>query len=187
MSGPESSKAPVAMSTTSLASRFGSRGRLLERSGIRRPWHEPPGCATGTDHARGPSVHGNVAFSGAFGQAPAQAPGGFQTRALPVEPIACLTHKICAINGVMTSEKRTNYAFSPAQCRAARALLGWSRERLSEASGVSMRALSDFELMTTTPRVETIEKLYTALSNAGIAFIPEDGGGAGLRFLTPTT
>ncbi|CAO4184626.1 Helix-turn-helix protein [Methylorubrum populi] len=69
------------------------------------------------------------------------------------------------------------------QLRAARALLGWSQERLSEASGVSLPTIKRLEpgegsLQT---RVDTLNKLQAALEAAGVLFIPENGGGAGVR------
>jgi transcriptional regulator with XRE-family HTH domain len=68
-----------------------------------------------------------------------------------------------------------------AQCRAARALLGWSRESLAEASRVGLRTVVDFEGGVREPRALTVEALRRALESAGIQFIAENGGGPGLR------
>lgn len=68
-----------------------------------------------------------------------------------------------------------------AQCRAARALLDWSREDLAEASKVSLRTIVDFERGAREPRDLTLEAIERALSGAGVQFIPENGGGAGVR------
>ncbi|MBX6373148.1 MAG: helix-turn-helix transcriptional regulator [Acetobacteraceae bacterium] len=81
----------------------------------------------------------------------------------------------------MSSPNRTNDAISAAQCRAARALLGWSREKLAEISGVPLRTLADFELKNTAPRATTTGKLAAALRGAGVEFIAENGGGQGVR------
>jgi transcriptional regulator with XRE-family HTH domain len=72
-------------------------------------------------------------------------------------------------------------AFSSAQCRSARALVDWSRDQLSDASGVSVRTIADFEQGNAAPRPSTAAKLTTALEAAGVEFIPENGGGAGVR------
>lgn len=73
------------------------------------------------------------------------------------------------------------HAISPAQCRAARALIVWSRDRLADASGVPPRTLADFELGNTAPRRTTMDRIRTSLEDAGVEFIAENGGGAGVR------
>lgn len=69
----------------------------------------------------------------------------------------------------------------PEQIRAARALLGWKREDLANASGLTVRTLVRIENAQTTPRQTTLETLSAALESAGIEFIPENGGGPGVR------
>ncbi|WP_279594555.1 MULTISPECIES: multiprotein-bridging factor 1 family protein [unclassified Methylobacterium] len=71
---------------------------------------------------------------------------------------------------------------SPAQCRAARALLNWTREQLAEQSRVSKMTLADFETAKRRPYDRTLTDIRSALEGAGIEFIPENGGGAGIRF-----
>ena len=73
------------------------------------------------------------------------------------------------------------HAITPAQSRAARGLIGWSRDQLAAASGVPGRTLSDFELGNTVPRATTTSRLQTALEAAGVEFIAGNGGGAGVR------
>jgi transcriptional regulator with XRE-family HTH domain len=68
-----------------------------------------------------------------------------------------------------------------AQCRAARALLDWSREQLAEASKVGLRTIVDFERSARDPREVTKDALRRALESAGVEFIDENGGGAGVR------
>jgi transcriptional regulator with XRE-family HTH domain len=68
------------------------------------------------------------------------------------------------------------------QCRAARALLGWSREELAKQCRVSNATLADFEAGKRTPYGRTLADIQKAFEDAGIQFIPENGGGAGLRF-----
>ena len=67
------------------------------------------------------------------------------------------------------------------QIKAARALIGWSREELSQASGIPKITISRVETVATTPRASTLAAIRTALEAAGVEFIPENGGGAGVR------
>lgn len=78
-------------------------------------------------------------------------------------------------------------AISAAQSRAARALLDWSRDDLAAASGIPGRTLADFELGNTAPRARTLEAIRAAFEAAGILFIEENGGGAGVRLAKPTS
>ena len=68
-----------------------------------------------------------------------------------------------------------------AQCRGARAMLGWSRAKLAEKSQVSERTVIDFERDARTPIASTKLAIKTAFEAAGIEFIPENGGGPGVR------
>ena len=68
------------------------------------------------------------------------------------------------------------------QVRAARALIGWSQTQLADAAGVPVSIVERFE--TGAPDAiadEAIEKMRGALEAAGVAFIPKNGGGAGVR------
>jgi len=69
------------------------------------------------------------------------------------------------------------------QLRAARALLGWNQERLADASGVSLATIKRIEPIDGAPQVRdgTADKLRAALERAGVEFIEENGGGAGVR------
>ena len=71
---------------------------------------------------------------------------------------------------------------TPAQIRAARALLNWSRKDLSKRSGVSMRALANIEHAEAKARDRTLIAIGQALSMAGVEFIDTNGtAGIGLR------
>ncbi len=70
---------------------------------------------------------------------------------------------------------------SPEQCRAARGLLGWSQSDLSEASKTATKTIADFERGAREPYARTLEDVQAALEQAGVEFIPENGGGAGVR------
>ncbi len=68
-----------------------------------------------------------------------------------------------------------NSAISSAQCRAARALLGWSRRRLAEAARVSERTVYDFERDARKPHYGTLATIRQALERNGIVFLGDDG------------
>lgn len=70
---------------------------------------------------------------------------------------------------------------SPRQIRAGRALIDWTREDLAKASGLTVRTLTRVENSQTTSRRTTLEALRAALEDGGIEFIPENGGGVGVR------
>ena len=71
-----------------------------------------------------------------------------------------------------------------AQIRAARALLDWSRQALSDSSGVGISALMRLESANGIPggNIKTFEAVQNAFEKAGIQFIgtPDDGPGARL-------
>lgn len=65
---------------------------------------------------------------------------------------------------------------SPAQCRAARALLGWTQKELESKSGVNLKTIADFERAARTPFARTIRDIVEALEAAGIKLLaPEEG------------
>lgn len=67
------------------------------------------------------------------------------------------------------------------QCRAARALVQWSREEAATHAKVSIEALADFETGRGSPAPDLIDRLKAALEEGGAVFIPENGGGLGVR------
>lgn len=67
------------------------------------------------------------------------------------------------------------------QCRAARALVELSRDRLAQFSGIDAAAIEAFERKLEEPARETVAALQAALEKAGAVFIPENGGGVGVR------
>jgi transcriptional regulator with XRE-family HTH domain len=70
----------------------------------------------------------------------------------------------------------------PEQCRAARAMLGWSQSDLAEASLVGRRTLATFENGSRPITDRTVRDIREALERAGITFIEGDNdGGPGIR------
>ena len=73
---------------------------------------------------------------------------------------------------------------TPIQCRMARTALDWSSADLARAAEVGQATVTRFETGRDA-RMSTVEKLRSAFEAAGIAFIAENGGGAGVRFREP--
>lgn len=73
---------------------------------------------------------------------------------------------------------------TPALCRAARALLDISQPELAELAGVGLSTVYDFEKERRSVSARSVSVMKVALENAGIQFIPENGGvGVRLRKL----
>lgn len=68
-----------------------------------------------------------------------------------------------------------------AQSRAARALLDWSQEQLAAAAHLGVSTIRDFEKGRRVPTHNNLAGMVAALKGAGVEFIPENGGGAGVR------
>jgi transcriptional regulator with XRE-family HTH domain len=64
---------------------------------------------------------------------------------------------------------------SAAQCRAARALIGWSQDQLASSSGVSKATIANFETSLRLPQGRTLQEIKTALERVGIEFIGQEG------------
>ena len=76
---------------------------------------------------------------------------------------------------------------SPAQIRAARALLDINQTKLSQWASISVATLKRIE---SAPEIrgaaDTIWKIQRALESAGVEFIPEEAGrGPGVRLRRP--
>lgn len=68
----------------------------------------------------------------------------------------------------------------PVQCKMARVALGLGVRELAEAAQVSPDTIARLERgEELKPR--TVAAVQTALESAGVEFIPENGGGAGVR------
>jgi transcriptional regulator with XRE-family HTH domain len=75
----------------------------------------------------------------------------------------------------------------PAQCRAGRALLGWSQAKLAEEASVNKRTIMDFETSGRQPYERTLSDLRNAMEANGVRFIGDRqssaDGGSGARML----
>lgn len=67
------------------------------------------------------------------------------------------------------------------QTRAARGLIGWSQQELATAAGVGLSTVRDFEKGRRHPHPNNMAAIQKALESAGVQFIEENGGGAGVR------
>jgi DNA-binding XRE family transcriptional regulator len=73
----------------------------------------------------------------------------------------------------------------PIQCRLARTALGWGVVDLAKAAGVSTQTVVRLERGEEL-RETTLARIQAVLEDAGIEFIPADGGGVGVRFRNPS-
>ncbi|BCH22096.1 transcriptional regulator [Mesorhizobium sp. L-8-3] len=73
-----------------------------------------------------------------------------------------------------------------AQIRAARGLVNWTQPELAKQSGLALGTIQRMEKIGTgRSSVANVEAVQRALEAAGVAFIPENGGGAGVRLARP--
>lgn len=70
---------------------------------------------------------------------------------------------------------------TPAQSRAARALIEWSQEQLADAAHLGLSTVRDFEKGRRTPTHNNLAGIKIALETAGVIFIERNGGGPGVR------
>ena len=75
----------------------------------------------------------------------------------------------------------TPLALSATQCQEARVLLCWTLERLALESEIAPATVRRFETSERSPRGATLHRIKATLEAAGVEFIPENGGGAGVR------
>jgi predicted transcriptional regulator len=70
---------------------------------------------------------------------------------------------------------------TPEQCRAARGLLDWTQGDIAERAAVGIVTVRQLEAGTHEPRRATRDVIKRAFESAGVEFIPENGGGPGVR------
>ena len=82
-----------------------------------------------------------------------------------------------------TSVNMKGGGLTSAQIRAARALLRWSAADLASAASLGANTVRRAEVMEGTTSLTTANELAIrrALEAAGVEFIDENGGGAGVR------
>lgn len=75
---------------------------------------------------------------------------------------------------------------SAKQMKAARQFLEWNQRDLAEKSGLSLPTIQRMEkLGLGRSSAANAEKIRLTLEEAGVEFIPENGGGAGVRMREP--
>lgn len=72
----------------------------------------------------------------------------------------------------------------PVQCRMARVALGWGTRELAKRAEVSPDTIARLERGERL-RENTVMSIKEAFEQAGLEFIPENGGGVGVRFSKP--
>jgi DNA-binding transcriptional regulator YiaG len=70
---------------------------------------------------------------------------------------------------------------TPAQCRAARALLNFTQPRLAEMASLGLSTVVDFEKERRQVSNEAKDAMQSALEAAGVIFVAENGEGPGVR------
>ncbi|MBZ7927612.1 transcriptional regulator (plasmid) [Ensifer adhaerens] len=85
---------------------------------------------------------------------------------------------------MINSKSHDDNEITGAQIRAARALLRWSAKELAKAAAIGVATVSRAEVEdgVTSLTSANLKAIQQALEAAGIEFIPENGGGAGVRF-----
>jgi transcriptional regulator with XRE-family HTH domain len=83
------------------------------------------------------------------------------------------------------SKKVSDLFLIPAQVRAGRAFLNWSRDELAKAAGVSASSVRDIEMQRRTADAGILMTIQRTLVNAGVVFVPGDEiAGPGVRLNT---
>ncbi len=70
---------------------------------------------------------------------------------------------------------------TPAQCRAARALLEMTQTELAHVAKVGLSTVVDFERRRREVSSDAVKIMRDALVKEGVEFIEENGGGPGVR------
>ncbi|MBI1774417.1 MAG: helix-turn-helix transcriptional regulator [Proteobacteria bacterium] len=68
-------------------------------------------------------------------------------------------------------KKEPRRVLSPAQCRAARAILGWTQADLAERSELARKTIADFEMNVRSLQFRTRRDITAAFEGVGIEFI----------------
>lgn len=85
-----------------------------------------------------------------------------------------------------TARRTGERMLTPAQIRAARALLDWSQPDLAKRCGVHVNTIKSFERGRSGPVWDTMSKIERALKKAGVVFIDgTETEGPGVRLREP--
>jgi DNA-binding XRE family transcriptional regulator len=76
---------------------------------------------------------------------------------------------------------RETPVLSPAQCRAARAILGWTQAILAERAGLARKTIADFEMNLRNLQYRTRRDITLTFQAAGIEFLWERDAQGGVR------
>jgi transcriptional regulator with XRE-family HTH domain len=79
------------------------------------------------------------------------------------------------------------HMMTPTQCKMARVAIGWGVRELAAAAKVGVSTVTRFEAGKGVPIPATVMAMRTALESAGVEFIPQNGGGAGVRLRKVTS
>ena len=71
------------------------------------------------------------------------------------------------------------------QSKAARALLELNQSDVAKLANISISTMRDFETGKRTPHERNLTAIKDTLEGAGVIFIEENGGGAGVRLAKP--
>ena len=111
-----------------------------------------------------------------------------QTSTIPDREDSVLVFFTCGHILIVLTQQRSKFqcrmvilSLLPAQCRAARALIGWSLDELSSASKIAKETIADFEAGILSPPERILQDMKRSFETAGVLFILENGGGAGVR------
>lgn len=69
---------------------------------------------------------------------------------------------------------------NPNVCRAARALLDWTQDRLAKEANVGVSTVKNFEAGKSVPMANNLTAIGDAFDRAGVRIIPEEEGGPGV-------
>ncbi|WP_436642481.1 helix-turn-helix domain-containing protein [Microbaculum sp. FT89] len=79
------------------------------------------------------------------------------------------------------STENVDFPITPAQCRAARALVDLTQPQLAAAASLGLSTVVDFEKSRRAVSSDAAKAIRNALEAAGVEFIEENGGGPGVR------
>jgi transcriptional regulator with XRE-family HTH domain len=77
-------------------------------------------------------------------------------------------------------------SITAATCRAARGLVNMSQDDLARAARVGPSTVRNYEAGRSVPVANNLSAILAALEGAGVEFIAENGGGAGVRLRKPS-